>query len=352
MDRLTFSHRIDLWLQKAWTAWAARKKTAAVGQVSGILLAESPDAFAVWDYVFADTVMNRPDFWVRWKGKPLLVVVMRTWETGERRHIEHLIGAQSHHKKQFPGHRVVFAANANCELAVFVAAGLEAIWCNHNAHVMERAFQPHPGAKAGDEREFAAIYDARFKRYKRHQLAAKVRSLALIHYSTPGLVECLWELKTRRVLSHARILNRHRRWFWPVWMLTAEVELSYNRARVGLCLSGEEGAMLASIQYLLCGLPVVTTPSRGGRDDFFDEENSLVVAAKPEAVAAGVLTMIDRRVDPWVIRAKTLERMAEHRARLVALVEEFQRQHGVHEERLMSRVEPRRMQNGFNDRLG
>lgn len=308
-------------------------------------------AFAIWDHVYLRTLKHRPDFWERWRDKPLLVVIMRTWETSRMADLDAFIHPVPEHKKNFPQHRVVFAANASVELKWFAEAGYEAIWCNHNAHVNENTFQPLPGACAGDEREFDAIYDARFGRYKRNHLAAKVKKLALVHYTTPNLVEVLWEIKTRWILSHAHILNRHRFGFWPVRMIRPKVAAAYNRARVGLCLSEAEGAMLASIQYLLCGLPVVTTPNRGGRDDFFDEENSIEVAPDPEAVTAGVRTMIERRVDPWLIREKTLVRMAEHKARLVALVEDFQRAHGVAEEDLLSRAEPQRMKNSFYDKL-
>jgi broad specificity phosphatase PhoE len=96
---------------------------------------------------------------------------------------------------------------------------------------------------------------------------------------------------------------------------------------------------------------VVTTPNRGGRDDFFDEENSIEVASEPEAVAAGVRTMIERRIDPWAIREKTLVSMADHKARLAALVEDFQRAHGVAGNDLLSKAEPMRMKNGFTDKL-
>ena len=34
--------------------------------------------------------------------------------------------------------------------------------------------------------------------------------------------------------------------------------------------------MLASIEYLLAGLPVVSTPSLGGRDHYFDDEYCLI----------------------------------------------------------------------------
>ena len=47
-----------------------------------------------------------------------------------------------------------------------------------------------------------------------------------------------------------------------------------NRSRTGLCLSEREGAMFASIEYLLCGLPIVTTPSIGGRHVFFEADTS------------------------------------------------------------------------------
>ena len=71
-----------------------------------------------------------------------------------------------------------------------------------------------------------------------------------------------------------------------------------SRARVGLCLSEEEGAMFASIEYLLCGLPVVSTPNMGGRDFFFDEKFSQTVDPSEEAVRVGVEKMISLRLDP------------------------------------------------------
>ena len=47
-------------------------------------------------------------------------------------------------------------------------------------------------------------------------------------------------------------------------------------SQVGLCLSKSEGAMFASIEYLLCGLPIVSTKSVGGRDIFFTDENCII----------------------------------------------------------------------------
>jgi hypothetical protein len=97
-----------------------------------------------------------------------------------------------------------------------------------------------------------------------------------------------------------------------------EVNAAYNRARVGLCLSSAEGAMWASIQYLLAGLPVVTTRNLGGRDEFFDPAYTRWVDDDPEAVADAVAELIKLDLDPWMIREATLTKVAAHRSRMLA----------------------------------
>jgi glycosyltransferase involved in cell wall biosynthesis len=79
--------------------------------------------------------------------------------------------------------------------------------------------------------------------------------------------------------------------------------------------------MAALVEYLLCGLPVVSTASVGGRDVFFDDEYVKIVEDTPDAVRAGVAEIIRRRVSPELIRARTLERMQAHRERFVKLVQ-------------------------------
>jgi glycosyltransferase involved in cell wall biosynthesis len=78
--------------------------------------------------------------------------------------------------------------------------------------------------------------------------------------------------------------------------------------------------MFASIEYLLAGLPIVSTPSYGGRDVFFDDEYVAIVEANAEAVKDGVEQMIARNLDPYEIRKATLRKMEEHRQRLVDLI--------------------------------
>ena len=80
--------------------------------------------------------------------------------------------------------------------------------------------------------------------------------------------------------------------------------------------------MFASMEYLLAGLPVVSTLNIGGRDMFSDPEFWLTVADTKDSIRDAVAEMAKRHVSPARIRARTLERVHEHRARLRSAVAE------------------------------
>jgi len=72
------------------------------------------------------------------------------------------------------------------------------------------------------------------------------------------------------------------------YLSSSDVAAVLNASRVGGIFSAEEGACYASTEYLLCGLPVVSTASTGGRHVWYTPQNSVVVEATPAAVATGV----------------------------------------------------------------
>jgi hypothetical protein len=84
--------------------------------------------------------------------------------------------------------------------------------------------------------------------------------------------------------------------------------------------------MYASAQYLLAGLPVVTTHNKGGRDIFFHPDYVLWVEDDPEAVNHAVLELAANPPDPQAVRKRTLAMMAEHRMKLVSFVNDIYRQ--------------------------
>ncbi len=199
-----------------------------------------------------------------------------------------------------PRHRVIFVANTSEECAILKEAGLETLLGNHNLFSDRNLFKP-----LGDlaDRPFDAIYNARFMPYKRHDLAEAVPRLSLLGYSfeTPEFA------RIRAKFTNAHFANEIDGDFHKLSFV--EVNQALNQARVGLCLSEVEGAMGASAEYLLAGLPVVTTPSEGGRDMFFDDRFVRVAAPDPKAVASAVQSLADEKISPAFIREETLKKI-------------------------------------------
>jgi hypothetical protein len=220
-----------------------------------------------------------------------------------------------------PRHRIVHLAPSETEADVLRSLEIPVIVCSRNCLVDEAVFKP----RQDQPKLHRALYDARLTPFKRHELAARVRDLALVTYDIPLHREESYIHRTRAVLAHATWLNgpfaqdpANRRPF-----NLAEVALHLSRARVGLILSALEGQNRASIQYLLGGLPVVTTRNRGGRDAFFSPEHVIWADDSPEAVAAAVDELIARDLDPDAVRARALRVVRHHREVLVGAVGEI-----------------------------
>ena len=157
------------------------------------------------------------------------------------------------------------------------------------------------------EIKYDAIYIARMLPFKRLELTAEIKQLYILTYAENA---DKWDLHERYPqLSHAN--------FNPQWLSTEEKKSAIRESRVGLCLSAEEGAMLASLECLLCGLPIVSTKSKGGRDKYYDEEYSIIVEPNSRSVKEAVQELIDRNIDRAYIRKKTIEKLDKERDRYV-----------------------------------
>lgn len=254
---------------------------------------------------------------------PLHVICSFSWNMDPPKAIETLARVQARRCRRFGRHRIHFLACTNRQLEQLTERRIPAILCHQNALVDESLYHPIPGVPKCHD----AIYDARLSPFKRHQLAEQVERLSLLtaHVANPG--DAPYAEDIRRRLARAHWCNSP---FDPRCKSLGpeEVNRHLNEARVGLCLSAVEGGMYASVQYLLAGLPVVTTPSEGGRDMFFDPDYVAVVEPDPVAVAEGVRRMIACPVPPGEIRARTMGRIREHRARLIDLVDRICREEG------------------------
>lgn len=242
------------------------------------------------------------------------LVIAPSWAVDARKAEQLAAGVR--HLSQRLSRLVVCASAATArEATELQLAGLPAFHCAASALVREDFFTSRPGRQA----MFDAIYDARWTAFKRHQLASRVRSLALIACRSVDPPCTLgYSLRARLALRHASWLSSP--WGAKRWLSHGQVNAAYNQARVGLCLSRVEGTMFASIQYLLAGLPVVTTRSRGGRDEFFSPRYVRWVDDDAEAVADAVHELGALDLDPRAIREAALVKMGEHRARMQAWI--------------------------------
>lgn len=192
--------------------------------------------------------------------------------------------------------RFCILTNTEFEAHLLADLGVPAAPCSLLIFIDDAVFRPLDCAI-----EFDAVYNATLSPAKRHELAREVASLALLYdVGAPGLAMRYDE--TRTLLPRAAFLNHdagagaYRQ--FPISECAAQI----NRGRVGLCLSAAEGPMQAAMEYLLCGLPVVSTRSFGGRDRYFMPPFCRIVDDDPKAVAAAVAGLAERRIPKQAVR--------------------------------------------------
>lgn len=195
------------------------------------------------------------------------------------RQIAHTLEGREHHL-------MVNAGDENSVRKLFSVRGSH---FSHNLYINEHLYQPLNEPKLYD-----AIYTAQLAPFKRHWLAQKVERLMIVSYGGDLHAFC-------PELKHAE----YNREFLP----RSELVRKYNQSHVGLCLSAKEGAMLASCEYLLCGIPIVSTPSKGGRDEFFAPQTAIIVPPDPERIAEAVQYWKKVSPDPEHIRGVVLQQI-------------------------------------------
>ena len=220
--------------------------------------------------------------------------------------------------REFPRHRFMILCNEQIEINNFRELGVACALVSHNAMVCDLPFTVD-GPES--ELKYDALYNASFLELKRHELAAGVANAAFLFADWHDSPETEAQmLKMRALMPHATFVNQPTPQDDYRFVDRDGLAEVLRRSRVGLCLSQAEGALRASIEYLMAGLSVVSTPSIGGRDVFFDPHYCLVVDPTPEAVAAGVAELKRRNVPREFIRRRTQEKLAVHRQTMVDIV--------------------------------
>ena len=216
----------------------------------------------------------------------------------------------------YPRHRYILAAGTPKEVELLASSGIRTEFLNECAFIDEHSFVP----AAATAKTFDAILDAQIAPYKRLELAADVPNLLVVTYVYEGRFSPAYGDRIRALLAGATWANGN---FWDESyrrLNREQVAGCYQKARVGLCLSAIEGPNLASIQYLLSDLPVVSTPSLGGRDVFYDDDYAAIVPPEPAAIKAAVEKFLRVRPPALEIRRRTLVKIYALRRRFAAIL--------------------------------
>lgn len=209
-----------------------------------------------------------------------------------------------------PDHeKMIFLSNTEEIHRERLRQGMNSHFVNTGCFINDETFAP---SKEPLEKIYDAAMIARFERAhdgtetKRHYLSVKVPRLVLldpVHSGNDAAAK-----KHYTSLANCKYYNEER-------LGQAEVAKILRQSHCGLIFSRIEGVCPASSEYLLCGLPVVSTSSKGGRDVWYDDYNSMIVEPDPDAVAAAVAEFVANPRDPAKIREGYLNKAKVFRDR-------------------------------------
>lgn len=202
----------------------------------------------------------------------------------------------------------LYSTNSDLEDKLRLRFGMQGLQCISYIFTEERAYHISEAEPIYD-----AVYTAQLAPFKRIELAKDIDRLYIITYKRGADT---WDLhQDYPELKHAE--------FNSTWIDVNEKQKKLGQSAVGICLSKEEGPMLASLEYQISGLPVVSTKSLGGRDTYYDQDHCLIVEDKPDAIRRGVKEMTDRKLRRQEIRHRTLKKMEADRERYVEFISDY-----------------------------
>lgn len=208
--------------------------------------------------------------------------------------------------------------------------GFNSIFFSNNTFINTDIFDIKPNTL----KKYKMVINSRAAKWKNIPFAKDVDDLALIVNKNPKG----WHGggDTSYLEMDYKYLNEKR-------LKPKEVAEIINQSQVGGIFSFAEGACFSNTEYLLCGIPVVSTQSVGGRDIYYDDYNSVIVGEKikvlkKEEYPYRVLSkenpdtkdiknacekLINEKKDPYIIRNGILKIIKSHEKTLINKIQEF-----------------------------
>ena len=186
---------------------------------------------------------------------------------------------------------------------------------NHNAFIDESVYKIDYTL----QNKFDLIVSSSFCKYKNLHLIKNINNICSIGYyqgdenETPGKNSYCPNFEDRERTKE------NIKWIDPLTSIKY-----YNMSKIGGIFSTEEGACFSSSEYLLCGLPVLSCKCSGGREIWYNSENSVLCDPNENSVISSLNLMLTKcnngDYDREKIRKKHIEQMDFHRNNLTSTV--------------------------------
>jgi Iap family predicted aminopeptidase len=234
--------------------------------------------------------------------KNSLIFILTSWYKTDQ--VYKIINANSEYN-------IIILANSLEEKVFFEKKiNSDVLFCNHNAFLNENNYTIYNSIKKYD-----LVIDSAFHEYKNVNIAKKIQNTIHIGYFKYSKRN----IDDKVVPNFGTLAN-----FTNVDYKKLEkpqINIYYNQSLIGGIFSECEGACFASSQYLLCGLPVISIKSVGGRDIWYNEYNSIICENNEDSVYESIelakSKIISGEFNREKIRELHLKQMDKHRNKLI-----------------------------------
>tara|TARA_B100001250_G_scaffold92747_1_gene77187 strand:- start:8542 stop:9657 length:1116 start_codon:yes stop_codon:yes gene_type:complete len=269
------------------------------------------------------------------KNKNVIYLKFFSWTLFDKpRILERTIFDYRNQIKKYPKHKIIFLLNTPEEYHYFKSMGINCRFINHNAFVDPNIFKPRNSIKKYD-----IIYNGRLEMVKRHYLLKSCKNISLLSASVlrSDYLKIKYLNYLKSIIPDADILNfdyplklSELSSFEDIPILDPEgVSNVINKAKIGVILSYKEGACYASMEYLLSGIPIVSTANIGGRDIFFDKRFCKTSLSNSYSIKKTVSNLLSDNVSSDLIRSVTLDKIQLHINKMKKLLDEIFLEYGV-----------------------
>ena len=158
----------------------------------------------------------------------------------------------------------------------------ESILSGHNAFINENIYTIN-----NEEKKYDLIINSSFTVLKRLELSENIKNKVYIGYKCSSLKEFNDCVPKDGYIPNFEDRYRHiDNW---KWINNIDIIKLYNQSCIGGIFSKAEGSCFSSSEYLLCGLPVISTKCSGGREHWYNNNNSIICEPTKESVEEALL---------------------------------------------------------------